>query len=120
MQEIVNKVLEAEQQGEKAVQDARARAAEIRKQSDEAGEGKLQEAREQAQSLLQDSLAEARAQAAREQQEAKAEAERQNARFLEERRDAIEAAADAVVSLLATPEYDRKNPRESLRGAAGN
>jgi hypothetical protein len=34
MQEIVNRVLEAEKQAEKTVEDARVRAAEIRKRSD--------------------------------------------------------------------------------------
>jgi vacuolar-type H+-ATPase subunit H len=120
MQEIVNKVLEAEQQAEKTVQDARARAAEIRRQADQAGEAKLQQAREQAQSLIQESLAQTRAQVVREQEEAKAEAERRSARFLDERSDAIGAAAEAVVSLLVTPEQDRKSPAGSLRDAAGD
>ena len=120
MQEIVDKVLQAEQQAEKTVQEARAQGAEIRTQADQACEGKLQQAREQAQSLVQESLAEARARAARELQEARAEAEERNARFLDEHREAIAAASEAVVSLLVTPEHERKNPAERHRDATGN
>jgi vacuolar-type H+-ATPase subunit H len=119
MQEIVNRVLEAEQQAEKTVQDARVRAAEMRKRADDEAEGKLKAAREKAQSFVQESLTEAHAQAAREQREARAEAERQNVRFLEERGDAIEAAAGAVVSLLATPEHQRRNAEEPVQGGSG-
>ena len=119
MQEIVNKVLEAEQQAEKTVQEARAQAADIRRRADEQSEAKLQEAREQAQALVQDSLAEAREQAAREREESRAEAERRNARFLEEHRDALEAAAEAVAALLATPEHERSESGEPLRATAG-
>jgi vacuolar-type H+-ATPase subunit H len=120
MQEIVNKVLEAEQRAEQTVQEARAKAAEIRREADQAGEEKLQQAREQAQSLMQKALAAARERAAGEQEEARAEAQRQNERFVEERRPAIDAAAEAVVDLLVTPEHDRKNPAGTLRDASGN
>jgi len=120
MQEIVDKVLGAEREAEKTVQEARARAAEIRRQADEESERRLQEARERAQALVQESLTEARARAAGEQKQAREEAERRNARFLEERADALEAAVEAVVTLLMTPEQDRKSSGEHPRGAAGD
>jgi vacuolar-type H+-ATPase subunit H len=112
MQEIVNKVLEAEQQAENAVQEARAKAAELRSQADTESEGKLLEAREQAHSLLHGSLLKAREQAAQEQQKARQQAERDNERFLEERRQAIDGAAEAVVRLLIAPEYARAQEPE--------
>jgi V/A-type H+-transporting ATPase subunit G/H len=119
MQEIVNKVLEAEQEAEKTVQEARAQAAEIRRRADEESEASLQKAREQAQSLIQEGLAEARARAAREQEQARSEAESRSARYLEERREALEAATRAVVALLATPEHERGEAQGGLSGGAG-
>jgi vacuolar-type H+-ATPase subunit H len=124
MQEIVNKVLEAEQQAEKIVQEARAEAAEIRRKADEDSERTIQEARAKAQALLQERLAEARTQSAREQQGAREEAQRENERYLRERAPDMEEAAGAVVSrLVASPltgaKQDRKRSGPSGGGSSG-
>ena len=107
MQEIVSKVLEAEQQAEAIVREAGSKAAQIRREAEAEAEGALGQAREQAQDLVRQALEEARGQAALERRQAEEEAERHRERFLAERREAIEEAAEAVAFLLVTPEHAR-------------
>jgi vacuolar-type H+-ATPase subunit H len=96
MQEIFNKILEAEKQAEQTLTEARKKAADLRAAADAETAAAVQEARAAAQALLQSSLAEVRAETERagREQVQKAEAEAATLRGL----------VDRVVELLKTPE----------------
>ena len=104
MQEIVNKVLDAEKAAELALSEARQRAAGLRAEADTQTATALQEARAQAQELLQADLAKARAEAEREGREQVQRAEREAATFLESRRDTLRGLVERVVQLVISPE----------------
>ena len=100
MQEIVTKVLEAEQ----ALAEARQKAAALRAAADTQTTAALQEARGKAQELLQADLARARAEAEREAREQVQSAEREAAAFLESRQEALRNLVERVVQLAVSPE----------------
>lgn len=103
MQEIVNKVLEAEKQAEQTLAEARQKAAAVRAEADALTATALQEARAQAQELLQTGLAEARAQAEGSSRELVRRAEQEAASFLEGRQEVLRALVERVVRLAAAP-----------------
>jgi vacuolar-type H+-ATPase subunit H len=91
MQEIVSKVLEAEQQAEQTITEARQKAASIRASAD-------------AQQQLQAALAAARAEAERARREKVGKAEREASTFLDEHQGALQALVEQVVALITAPE----------------
>jgi vacuolar-type H+-ATPase subunit H len=105
MQEIVNKVLEAERQAEQTLAEARQKSSALRGEADAQAAAALQQARAQAQELLQAELAEARAEAERStgEQVRKAHAEAES--FLASRQEVLGDLVERVVQLAATPEY---------------
>jgi V/A-type H+-transporting ATPase subunit G/H len=104
MQEIVSKVLEAEQQAEQTITEARQKAASIRASADAEAAAKLAEARAAAQQQLQAALAAARAEAERARREKVGKAEREASTFLDEHQGALQALVEQVVALITAPE----------------
>jgi vacuolar-type H+-ATPase subunit H len=104
MQEIFNKILEAEKQAELILAEARKEAADLRAAADAQTAAAIQEARAAAQALLQTSLAEARAETERTGREQVQKAEAEAATFLESRQESLRGLVDRVVELLQTPE----------------
>ena len=107
MQEIVTKVLEAEQEAEQLLSDARKKAAELRAAADAEAAGRLQEARLAAQTLIQETLARTRAEAEAERARTVRQAELEAERFLQENQEALERVEGEVVALVITPEYGK-------------
>ncbi len=107
MQEIVNKVLEAEQQADQVLAKAREEAAALRAAADAETTRSLQEAREQAHRLVQESLARTQEEAERERRETIRGAEEEADRFIERKREALEQVVDLVVSLIVAPEFQK-------------
>ena len=104
MQEIFNKILEAEKQAEQTLAEARKKAADLRATSDAETAAAVQEARAAAQALLQSSLAEVRAETERAGRELVRKAEAEAASFLESRQETLRGLVDRVVELLKLPE----------------
>ena len=105
MQEIVTKVLEAEQAAEQRIQEARSKAAEIRARSDRDVQARLQEAREQAGKRSQEILEKARAQVRAEHDKSLKQAQGENREFFQSHEHDIERAAEAVIRLVTAPEW---------------
>ena len=107
MQEIVNKVLEAEQQADQLLAKAREEAAALRAAADAETARNLQEAREQAHRLIQENIAQTREEAEREHRETIRAAEEEAGRFIERKREALEQVVDRVVALIIAPEFEK-------------
>ena len=105
MQEIVTKVLEAEQAAEQRVQEARSRAAEIRARSDRDVQARLQKAREQAGKRSQEILEKARAQVRAEHDKSLKQAQDENLEFFQSHEQDIDRAVEAVIGLVTAPEW---------------
>ena len=105
MQEIVSKVLETEKAAEQSIQEARARAGEIRAQVDREVQEKLQQAREQAASRAQEILEQARSQAQGEYEKAVRQSQDENREFFRKHEQQIDRAAEAVIMLVIAPEW---------------
>ena len=105
MQEIVTKVLEAEKEAEQRLQEARAKAAEIRGQADREVQAKLQEAREQATRRSHEIVEQARQQAKEEYEQALQQAREDNREFFRDHDDQLDRAAEAVVELITVPQW---------------
>ena len=107
MQEIIDKVLTAEQDAEAAVREAREQAARIRAESDADISRRLEQARADAQTHVQQAAQAARDSARRARDRALADAAEDTRRFETQHPDRMDRAADAVCRFLVTPEYDR-------------
>lgn len=105
MQEIVNKVLAAEQAAEKRIEEARSEAAAIRSKADKEAAHIVAEARDQANSLLQQTVAEARARADKEHAKRIEKIRTENQAFLARQEKKIGQAVEAVVTLVVNPEW---------------
>ncbi len=105
MEEIIDRVLKAEQEAETTVQEARTLATEIRAQAEREVNAKIALAREQAQKIVQEGVAQARVKAEGAVQEARAQAE--DLELMEKHKDKLRTIADEVTRLLITPEYKK-------------
>lgn len=102
MEQIISKVLEAEQQAEQALGEARRKAAAIRAAADAESATRVQEARAKAKALSQETLAAARAEAEAARERAVAQAAGQAELFLQENQATLRRLVDQVVTLITT------------------
>ena len=107
VQDIIQRVLTAEQEAETVVREAREQAARIRAESDADVSRRLEQARADAQTHVQKTAQAAREDARRARDQALANAAEDTRRFETRHADRINNAVDTVCAVLVTPEYDR-------------
>ena len=112
MEQIVARILEAEKEAEGVLQQARAKAAEVRSQADAQSEEHLKRAREEAHSRVQAALQRVRDETEQSRRQALERIEQDNSRFIEAQRETIQRTADRVLQLLLQPEFSAADPAD--------
>lgn len=107
MQEIVDRVLQAEQKAKVLLEEARRKAAEARSAAEKKISQKLKNTRAEAQKLIQDSITAAKEKADQKCRQAAKKAEAENAEFMDRNREQIALLVEKVAALVITPEYKK-------------
>jgi len=105
MREVIEEILGKEKDAQRAVEEARARAAEIKAKAELDAAAAVSSARDEAQRILKDEAEKARERVRLTHRKAVEAAEAENARFLERQRPTLEALVGRVVELIVTPEH---------------
>lgn len=107
MEEIIERIVQAEKNAEKLLEDARTSESALRARVEQESAGKLEKARLEGKRRYEQKVADAREKGKRGFDEAIQDAERRSREFQARNGDRLESIAEKVVELVVTPEYDR-------------
>jgi vacuolar-type H+-ATPase subunit H len=108
MQEVIEELLNTEANAQKIIQKAREDAENLKSRIENEFSLKIKEEKEEARKMIQREVEKTREESLRKNSEALATAIKQSEALLKDKQTESEKAADEVISLLVTPEYERK------------
>ncbi|MBN1646977.1 MAG: hypothetical protein JW874_02990 [Spirochaetales bacterium] len=105
MNEIINKVFEAEEKAEKILNDARNASSGINQKAQKDADDMILEARQKAKEILRERLEQAKTKTEQAYSKKAAAHEEDIRQLLENKKKEIDAAAEKIVALVMAPEY---------------
>ena len=107
MEEIIKRIVQAEKNAEKLLEDARARESKLRARVEQESAERLEKARLESKENLERKVEDARKKGKSDFNEAVRNAEESSQDFQNQNQERLENITEKIVGLVVTPEYDR-------------
>lgn len=109
MKEVIKEVLQAEEKVNSIIEEARNKAAEIRKAADKEVSEKVRQAEQQAQEILKNTVEESKKQAEQIRRERIEQGRHDNESLMQNNTDKINKLVDDICELVLKTEFEKDN-----------